>query len=59
IGSSTMRIKLTRSTSKLRRESGPFQRGIAASGIAELFDCVARFNTILIDFDRDVWVISP
>lgn len=23
--------------------------------IAELFDAVARFNTILIDFDRDVW----
>ncbi|MBU9867521.1 adenylosuccinate lyase [Rahnella aceris] len=23
--------------------------------IAELFDCVARFNTILIDFDRDIW----
>ena len=23
--------------------------------IAEFFDCVARFNTILIDFDRDVW----
>lgn len=23
--------------------------------IAELFDTVARFNTILIDFDRDVW----
>ncbi|MRJ40893.1 MULTISPECIES: adenylosuccinate lyase [Idiomarina] len=23
--------------------------------IAELFDCVARFNTIVIDFDRDVW----
>ncbi len=23
--------------------------------IAELFDCVCRFNTILIDFDRDVW----
>ncbi len=23
--------------------------------IAELFDLVARFNTILIDFDRDVW----
>ncbi|TKI07724.1 adenylosuccinate lyase [Martelella alba] len=23
--------------------------------IAELFDCLARFNTILIDFDRDVW----
>ena len=23
--------------------------------IAELFDSVARFNTILIDFDRDVW----
>ncbi|HBX8254059.1 adenylosuccinate lyase [Klebsiella pneumoniae] len=23
--------------------------------IAELFDCIARFNTILIDFDRDVW----
>ncbi len=23
--------------------------------IAELFDCMARFNTILIDFDRDVW----
>ena len=22
---------------------------------AELFDCIARFNTILIDFDRDVW----
>ncbi len=22
--------------------------------IAELFDCIARFNTILIDFDRDV-----
>ncbi|WP_415423667.1 adenylosuccinate lyase [Serratia marcescens] len=23
--------------------------------IAELSDCVARFNTILIDFDRDIW----
>lgn len=23
--------------------------------IAELFDCVARFNTILIDLDRDIW----
>ncbi|QIQ21255.1 adenylosuccinate lyase [Zophobihabitans entericus] len=23
--------------------------------IAELFDCICRFNTILIDFDRDVW----
>ena len=23
--------------------------------IAEFFDCVARFNTILIDFDRDMW----
>ncbi|CDG90342.1 adenylosuccinate lyase [Xenorhabdus bovienii] len=23
--------------------------------IAELFDCVARFNTILLDFDRDTW----
>lgn len=23
--------------------------------IAELFDTVARFNTILIDFDRDIW----
>ncbi|WP_457913618.1 adenylosuccinate lyase [Candidatus Gillettellia adelgis] len=23
--------------------------------IAELFDCVIRFNTILIDFDRDIW----
>ena len=23
--------------------------------IAELFDCVARFNTIVIDFDRDLW----
>lgn len=23
--------------------------------IAELFDCIARFNTILIDFDRDLW----
>lgn len=23
--------------------------------IAELFDCIARFNTILIDFNRDVW----
>ncbi|MBV7388142.1 adenylosuccinate lyase [Pasteurellaceae bacterium TAE3-ERU1] len=23
--------------------------------IAELFDCVARFNTIVIDFDRDMW----
>ena len=23
--------------------------------IAELFDAVARFNTVLIDFDRDVW----
>ncbi|OCG26363.1 adenylosuccinate lyase [Gilliamella sp. HK2] len=23
--------------------------------IAEFFDCVARFNTILIDFDRDIW----
>ncbi|UZH01772.1 adenylosuccinate lyase [Pantoea anthophila] len=23
--------------------------------IAEMFDCIARFNTILIDFDRDIW----
>ncbi|MGV3346555.1 adenylosuccinate lyase [Enterobacteriaceae bacterium LUAb1] len=23
--------------------------------IAELFDCIARFNTILLDFDRDIW----
>ncbi|TCV98275.1 adenylosuccinate lyase [Biostraticola tofi] len=23
--------------------------------IAELFDCLCRFNTILIDFDRDIW----
>lgn len=23
--------------------------------IAEVFDCIARFNTIVIDFDRDVW----
>ena len=23
--------------------------------IAEYFDCVARFNTIVIDFDRDMW----
>lgn len=23
--------------------------------IAELFDAIARFNTILVDFDRDVW----
>jgi adenylosuccinate lyase len=23
--------------------------------IAELFDAIARFNTVLIDFDRDVW----
>ncbi|MDG6881248.1 Adenylosuccinate lyase [Phocoenobacter uteri] len=23
--------------------------------IAEYFDCIARFNTILIDFDRDLW----
>jgi adenylosuccinate lyase len=23
--------------------------------MAELFDCIARFNTILIDFDRDIW----
>ncbi|WP_127958436.1 adenylosuccinate lyase [Serratia microhaemolytica] len=23
--------------------------------IAELFDCIARFNTILIDFNRDIW----
>lgn len=23
--------------------------------IAEMFDCVARFNTIIIDFDRDIW----
>ncbi|OYW90168.1 MAG: adenylosuccinate lyase, partial [Alishewanella sp. 32-51-5] len=23
--------------------------------IAELFDAIARFNTILLDFDRDVW----
>ena len=23
--------------------------------IAELFDAVARFNTVLLDFDRDVW----
>ncbi|CAG9417753.1 TPA: adenylosuccinate lyase [Providencia alcalifaciens] len=23
--------------------------------IAELFDCVARFNTIVLDFDRDIW----
>ena len=26
--------------------------------IAELFDAVARFNTILIDFDRDIWGLS-
>ena len=23
--------------------------------IAEMFDCIARFNTIIIDFDRDIW----
>lgn len=23
--------------------------------IAEMFNCIARFNTIVIDFDRDVW----
>lgn len=23
--------------------------------IAELFDCVSRFNTIVLDFDRDIW----
>ncbi|MGL9736333.1 MAG: adenylosuccinate lyase [Symbiopectobacterium sp.] len=23
--------------------------------IAELFNCISRFNTILIDFDRDIW----
>ncbi|MGK2889240.1 MAG: adenylosuccinate lyase [Candidatus Malihini olakiniferum] len=23
--------------------------------IAELFDCMVRFNTILVDFDRDIW----
>jgi adenylosuccinate lyase len=23
--------------------------------IAEMFNCIARFNTILIDFDRDIW----
>ncbi|WP_423139818.1 adenylosuccinate lyase [Providencia alcalifaciens] len=23
--------------------------------IAELFDCVARFNTIVLDFNRDIW----
>ncbi|WMQ73649.1 MAG: Adenylosuccinate lyase [Sodalis sp.] len=23
--------------------------------IAEVFDCITRFNTILIDFDRDIW----
>lgn len=23
--------------------------------IAELFDCIGRFNTILLDFDRDMW----
>lgn len=23
--------------------------------IAEFFDCIARFNTIMIDFDRDMW----
>lgn len=23
--------------------------------MAELFDCISRFNTILIDFDRDLW----
>lgn len=23
--------------------------------IAELFDCISRFNIILIDFDRDIW----
>ena len=25
-------------------------------GIAELFDAVARWNTVLLDFDRDVWM---
>lgn len=23
--------------------------------IAELFDCIMRFNTVLLDFDRDIW----
>ncbi|MCB1703470.1 MAG: adenylosuccinate lyase [Halioglobus sp.] len=23
--------------------------------MAELFDCIARFNTVLIDFNRDIW----
>lgn len=23
--------------------------------IAEMFDCIARFNTIIIDFNRDIW----
>lgn len=23
--------------------------------IAEYFDCIARFNTIILDFDRDIW----
>lgn len=27
--------------------------------IAELFDAIARFNTILIDFDRDIWGYIP
>ena len=27
--------------------------------IAELFDAIARFNTILIDFDRDIWGYMP
>ena len=25
-------------------------------GIAELFDAIARWNTVLLDFDRDVWM---
>ncbi|MGP1929971.1 MAG: lyase family protein, partial [Arsenophonus sp. ET-DL12-MAG3] len=23
--------------------------------ISELFDCISRFNTILIDFNQDIW----
>jgi adenylosuccinate lyase len=37
----------------------PYTTQIEPHDYIELFDCIARFNTILIDFDRDVGLHRP
>jgi adenylosuccinate lyase len=45
-----------RFVSSLGIELNPFTTQIEPHDyIAELFDAIARFNTVLLDFDRDVW----